>query len=125
MNISVIIPSLNPDENENVITRFLEGNQNFESVRVLPDLKRRGDDTDWISLMPHILPHCAALNTSASIKIDVIQKPGRRISFRALKGSSGMTPRQNASAAALTRFPRRSAAVLRASSRISSFSCTA
>lgn len=46
--------SLNPDENENVITRFLEENRNFESIRVLPDLKRHGDDTDWISLMPHI-----------------------------------------------------------------------
>ena len=32
---------------------------------------------------------------------------------------------QNAAAAALTRFPRRSAAVFLASSRISSFSCTA
>ena len=46
--------SLNPAENEDVITRFLSENSDFESVRVLPELPRYGEDTDWITLMPHI-----------------------------------------------------------------------
>lgn len=46
--------SLNPDENESVINRFLSENPSFESVKVLPELKRHGADTDYISLMPHI-----------------------------------------------------------------------
>lgn len=46
--------SLNPAENENVITRFLKEHDNFESVKVLPELKRFNDNTDYISLMPHI-----------------------------------------------------------------------
>ena len=46
--------SLNPDENENVIKRFLNEHPEFETVRILPELKRAGEDTDYISLMPHI-----------------------------------------------------------------------
>lgn len=46
--------SLNPDENENIIKRFLDENPCFESIRVLPSLRRHADDTDYISLMPHI-----------------------------------------------------------------------
>lgn len=46
--------SLNPAENENVITRFLKEHDNFESIRVLTELKRFGENTDYISLMPHI-----------------------------------------------------------------------
>ncbi len=46
--------SLNPAENENIISRFLAEHDNFESVRVLPQLRRCDTDTDYISLMPHI-----------------------------------------------------------------------
>lgn len=46
--------SLNPDENENVIKRFLDENKNFESVKILAELRRYSNDTDYISLMPHI-----------------------------------------------------------------------
>ncbi|MBQ8782231.1 MAG: 16S rRNA (cytosine(967)-C(5))-methyltransferase RsmB [Clostridia bacterium] len=46
--------SLNPAENEEIIMRFLSENSDFESVRVLPELQRFGEDTDWITLMPHI-----------------------------------------------------------------------
>lgn len=46
--------SLNKDENEFVIEKFLSEHNNFESVKVLPELRRYGDDTDYISLMPHI-----------------------------------------------------------------------
>lgn len=46
--------SLNPDENEHVVERFLAEHKDFESVRVLDDLKRYGEDTDYITLMPHI-----------------------------------------------------------------------
>lgn len=46
--------SLNPDENENVIKRFLDENKNFESVKILAELPRYSNDTDYISLMPHI-----------------------------------------------------------------------
>ena len=46
--------SLNPDENEKIIGKFLAEHDDFESVRVLPELKRHGDDTDYITLMPHI-----------------------------------------------------------------------
>ena len=46
--------SLNPDENENVLNRFLKENPQFESVRVLPEVKRYGEDTDYLTLMPHL-----------------------------------------------------------------------
>lgn len=46
--------SLNPDENENVVNRFLSENPNFVSVKVFPELQRYNGDTDYISLMPHI-----------------------------------------------------------------------
>lgn len=46
--------SLNPDENEKIVLKFLSEHDNFESIRVLPDLKRLGEDTDYISLFPHI-----------------------------------------------------------------------
>lgn len=46
--------SLNPDENENIIKRFLSEHPEFESVRVLGDIPRYTEDTDYISLMPHI-----------------------------------------------------------------------
>lgn len=46
--------SLNPDENENIIKKFLSEHSDFESVRVLPELKRHEENTDYISLMPHI-----------------------------------------------------------------------
>lgn len=46
--------SLNPDENENIINRFLSEHPDFRSERVLPELPRYGDNTDYISLMPHL-----------------------------------------------------------------------
>lgn len=46
--------SLNKDENENVYYRFLKENPEFEAVKVLPDIKRYGEDTDTLTLMPHI-----------------------------------------------------------------------
>lgn len=46
--------SLNPDENEKIIGKFLTEHDNFESVRVLPELERYGENTDYITLMPHI-----------------------------------------------------------------------
>lgn len=46
--------SLNPEENENIISKFLTEHDGFKSVRVLPKLKRYGEDTDYLTLMPHI-----------------------------------------------------------------------
>lgn len=46
--------SLNPDENENIINRFLSEHDNFVSVRVLDKLPRYAENTDYITLMPHI-----------------------------------------------------------------------
>ncbi|MCQ2483806.1 MAG: 16S rRNA (cytosine(967)-C(5))-methyltransferase RsmB [Clostridia bacterium] len=46
--------SLNPDENEKIIERFLSEHNNFSSVRVLDGHLRYGENTDCISLMPHI-----------------------------------------------------------------------
>lgn len=46
--------SLNPDENEHIVQKFLSENSNFESVKVLPELERYSSDTDYITLMPHI-----------------------------------------------------------------------
>ena len=46
--------SLNPEENENIINKFLAEHEDFKSVRVLPELKRYAEDTDHLTLMPHI-----------------------------------------------------------------------
>lgn len=46
--------SLNKDENENIINKFLSEHSDFESVTVLKDLERAGEFTDYITLMPHI-----------------------------------------------------------------------
>lgn len=46
--------SLNPDENENIIKKFLSEHSDFQSIKVLPELKRFSVDTDCITLMPHI-----------------------------------------------------------------------
>ncbi len=46
--------SLNPAENEEIITRFLKENSDFESLKVLPEITRYGEDTDYLTLMPHI-----------------------------------------------------------------------
>lgn len=46
--------SLNKDENENVIKKFLSEHDEFETFAVLKDLKRVGEFTDYITLMPHI-----------------------------------------------------------------------
>lgn len=46
--------SLNKAENEDVVNRFLKEHNNFESVPVLKGLKRFAENTDYITLMPHI-----------------------------------------------------------------------
>lgn len=46
--------SLNPDENEKIIEKFLSEHNDFESVKVLPELNRYNGETDYITLMPHI-----------------------------------------------------------------------
>lgn len=46
--------SLNPNENEKIVEKFLREHADFESVRVLENIKRYGDDTDYLTLMPHI-----------------------------------------------------------------------
>lgn len=46
--------SLNPNENENIIKRFLDEHSNFRTEKVLPEIKRYGGDTDYLTLMPHI-----------------------------------------------------------------------
>lgn len=46
--------SLNPEENENIINKFLAEHKDFKSVRVLPELERYAEDTDYLTLMPHI-----------------------------------------------------------------------
>ncbi len=46
--------SLNPNENEKIVEKFLNEHPNFESIRVLGNIKRYGDDTDYLTLMPHI-----------------------------------------------------------------------
>ena len=60
--------SLNPAENEEVINKFLNEHSNFESVRVLPDVKRYSEDTDYLTLMPHI-HNCDGFFISAVRKI--------------------------------------------------------
>ena len=46
--------SLNKAENENIVNQFLNEHKNFESVPVLSDLKRYAEDTDYVTLMPHL-----------------------------------------------------------------------
>ncbi len=46
--------SLNPNENEKIVEKFLTEHDNFEGVRVLSDISRYDVDTDFLTLMPHI-----------------------------------------------------------------------
>lgn len=46
--------SLNPNENEKIVEKFLTEHDNFEGVRVLSDISRYSVDTDYLTLMPHI-----------------------------------------------------------------------
>lgn len=46
--------SLNKTENEDVVNKFLSEHPGFESFKVLPELRRYGEDTDYITLMPHL-----------------------------------------------------------------------
>lgn len=46
--------SLNRKENEDVFYRFLKEHPDYEAVKVLPDIKRFGEDTDTLTLLPHI-----------------------------------------------------------------------
>lgn len=63
--------SLNPEENEDVINRFLKEHKNFESVRVLNQLERYSADTDYITLMPHI-HNCDGFFISAVKKVEEV-----------------------------------------------------
>ncbi|MBP9988682.1 MAG: 16S rRNA (cytosine(967)-C(5))-methyltransferase RsmB [Ruminococcus sp.] len=60
--------SLNPSENEKIISRFLAEHKDFESVKVLRDVERYGDDTDYLTLMPHI-HNCDGFFISAVRKV--------------------------------------------------------
>ena len=46
--------SLNKNENENVYKRFLKEHRDFEPVKVLPEIQRYGEQTDYLTLFPHI-----------------------------------------------------------------------
>lgn len=46
--------SLNPKENEEVTKRFLKDNNDFVSIRVLDELRRYDENTDYITLMPYL-----------------------------------------------------------------------
>lgn len=46
--------SLNPDENERIVEKFLAEHKDFETVRVLDNLVRYDKNTDYITLMPHL-----------------------------------------------------------------------
>lgn len=46
--------TVNPDENEKNVQRFLDEHREYRAVRVLPELKRWGEDTPWITLFPHL-----------------------------------------------------------------------
>lgn len=46
--------SLNKAENECIIDKFLKEHKNFVSVPVLKNLKRYSDETDYVTLMPHL-----------------------------------------------------------------------
>lgn len=60
--------SLNPEENEKIIQRFIKEHDGFEIVKVLPNVKRFGEDTDWLTLMPHI-HNCDGFFISAIRKV--------------------------------------------------------
>lgn len=46
--------SLNRAENEDIFYKFLNEHPDFEAVKVLPEVKRYGEDTDTLTLLPHI-----------------------------------------------------------------------
>ena len=46
--------TLNPSENENVCDLFLESHTDFKARPVLPEMKNRSTNTDYLTLMPHI-----------------------------------------------------------------------
>lgn len=46
--------SLNPKENEDIFTRFISENPDFEPINVLPDVARVGSGGYTLTLMPHI-----------------------------------------------------------------------
>lgn len=46
--------SLNKEENELIIEKFLSEHSNFKTFTVLPELERYAEKTDYISLMPHL-----------------------------------------------------------------------
>lgn len=46
--------TLNPKENDEICNRFLEEHPEFEAVKVLPELRRYGENDKYLTLMPHI-----------------------------------------------------------------------
>lgn len=62
--------SLNPAENEEIIKRFLDENKEFESLKVLPDVKRFGEETDYLTLMPHLHSSDGFFVSAISRRID-------------------------------------------------------
>ncbi len=45
--------SVNPNENRKICDAFLKENSEFQSVKVLPDIKRTVDEGDYLTLFPH------------------------------------------------------------------------
>lgn len=46
--------TVNPEENEKLVLRFLHEHPDFRAVPVLPELPRWGENTPWITLFPHL-----------------------------------------------------------------------
>ncbi len=46
--------SLNPVENEEIVSKFLAEHSDFEEIEVLPEVKRYAENTKSLTLMPHI-----------------------------------------------------------------------
>ena len=46
--------TLNPAENDEICDKFLAEHPDFETVRVLPEIKRYNEESNYLTLMPHI-----------------------------------------------------------------------
>lgn len=63
--------SLNPAENEKIVKKFLSEHRDFRILRIHPEIKRYGEDTDNLTLMPHI-HGCDGFFIAALQKIEVV-----------------------------------------------------
>lgn len=63
--------SLNPEENEKIIEKFLSEHKNFRSVKVHSEIQRYAENTDYITLMPHV-HGCDGFFIAALQKIEVV-----------------------------------------------------